>query len=267
MARTRAVATSGLASHLRGPGLAVMLSEDIAETLGDGLGCLVHGDSPSRAATPAESGEGACAEPRTLIPLLAGEVHRAWVFSGGPGEVSRPLRIFVPWYPAVHGSGLKNVSATPNRAPLGVITVEPAAMAAGSPENVSCSAAPRVSVICEVVSRFAISAPRVGALSVISPASWVAAGAPLANSRRRSESEAASCPANSREFAAKARNAAASASCVAKTVWLSLISLSVCGSALPAASTSLCCPLIRSCRLVLAAGSALPQTDRLIKDS
>ena len=115
------------------------------------------------------SGAGACAEPRTSIPLLAGEVHRALVFSGGPGEVSSPLRIFVPWYPAVQGSGLKNVSATPNRAPLLVITVDPAAIAAGRAENVSCSAAPRVRVICEVVSRFAISAPSVGVLSVIRP--------------------------------------------------------------------------------------------------
>ena len=54
-------------------------------------------------------------------------MHRALVFSGGPGEVSSPLRIFVPWYPAVHGSGLKKVSATPKRAPLLVITVDPAA--------------------------------------------------------------------------------------------------------------------------------------------
>src|SRR5262252_1538561 len=219
-----------------------MLSEDIAETLGDGWGYLAHGDSPSRAATPAESGDGACAEPRTLIPLLAGEVHRAWVFSGGPGEVSSPLRTFVPWYPAVHGSGLKNVSATSNRAPFEVITVDPAAIAAGGAENVSCRAAPRVRVICEVVSRLAISAPRVGVLSVISPATWAAAGAPLANSQRRSESEAASCPLNSRKFAEKERNAAASAFWVASTVWPSWISVSVCVSAEPDARMNLLWP-------------------------
>src|SRR5262249_54779636 len=152
--------------------------------------CVAYGDNPSRAARPAELADGACAEPRTLIPLLAGEVHRAPVFSGGPGAVASPLRVFVPAHPAVHGSGLQNVSAPPNLAPFWGMPVDPAGTAAGRAENVSCSAGPRVRVICEVVSRFAISAPRVGALSVISPASWAAAGAPLANSRRRSESEA-----------------------------------------------------------------------------
>src|SRR5262249_52381678 len=236
-ARTRAVAMSGSASHPRRPGLVVMLPVDTAETLGDGRerSGRAHGATPSRAARPDDAaGAGACAEPRTSIPLLAGEVHRALVFSGGAGEVSRPLRT------GVHGSGLKNVSATPNRAPFEVITVEPAATAAGSAENVSCTAAPLVRVICETVSRFAISAPRAGAFSVISAASWAAAGAPLANSRRRSESEAASWPLNSRKFAAKARNAAASAFWVARTCWLSWISVSVCGRAAPAARTSLC---------------------------
>src|SRR5215831_14302521 len=77
-----------------------------------------HGVTPSRPAMPGAAAggtpppDGAFAEPRTPIPLLGGEVHLALVFSGGPGEVSRPLRILVPWYPAVQGSGLKNVSAT-----------------------------------------------------------------------------------------------------------------------------------------------------------
>src|SRR6266704_324214 len=222
--------------------------------LGDGRdrSGLHHGPTPSRLARPElDAGAGAFAEPRTSIPLLGGEVHRALVFSGGPGEVSSPLRIFVPWYPSVHGSGLKKVSATPNRAPLLVITVDPAAIAAGRAENVSCSAAPRVRVISEMVSRFAISAPSVGVLSVIRPASWVAAGAPLANSQRRSASEATSCPANSRALAANDWNAAASSFWVRSTVWLSWISVSVCGSAAPAARTSLFCPSMSACRLVL----------------
>src|SRR6266566_9056140 len=56
-----------------------------------------HGPTPNRLARPElDSGAGAFAEPRTSIPVLGGEVHRELVFSGGPGEVSSPLRIFVP---------------------------------------------------------------------------------------------------------------------------------------------------------------------------
>src|SRR5438552_3816083 len=106
---------------------------------------------PEEAAGGTPPPDGALAEPRTSIPLLAGEAHRAPVFSGGPAEVSSPLRTVVPWYPEVHGSGLKNVSATPNLAPFVVITVDPAAIAAGSADSSSCTLGPRVRLTSEMV--------------------------------------------------------------------------------------------------------------------
>jgi hypothetical protein len=36
--------------------------------------------------------EGACAEPRTSVPVLADDVQLADVFSGGAGEVFSPFR-------------------------------------------------------------------------------------------------------------------------------------------------------------------------------
>ena len=73
---------------------------DAGQRNGRSAGTL--GVRPSSPAIPGEAAGGtpppggAFAEPRTFIPLLGGEVHLALVFSGGPGEVSSPLRILVP---------------------------------------------------------------------------------------------------------------------------------------------------------------------------
>src|SRR6185437_2541183 len=97
-------------------------------------GCAAGGTAPP---------DGAFAVPRTSTPLLAGSVQPAAVLSGA-GDVSSPLRMTVPPYPAVQGSGLKKVSAMPKLAPPLVMTVDPAAMAAGSADDSSSSAWPLV---------------------------------------------------------------------------------------------------------------------------